>query len=133
MNAARLTRRWQEAAGDPARMVEALMDEINDPATGLVTRDFLRAELAQIREEIATLRGELRSEIAGVRGEIAAVRGEIAAVRAEIWRIVPTGVRSADCPGRDHGDDPRPGAPLSRAAGPGLRRRAGARTPLIIR
>jgi hypothetical protein len=42
MNAARLTGRWQEAAGDPARMVEALVDEINDPATGLVTRDFLR-------------------------------------------------------------------------------------------
>jgi hypothetical protein len=49
----------QEAAGDPARMVEALVDEINDPATGLVTRDFLRAELAEIRGEIATLRGEL--------------------------------------------------------------------------
>ena len=64
MNAARLTRRWQEAAGDPARMVEALVDEINDPATGLVTRDFLRAELAQVREEIATLRGELISSIA---------------------------------------------------------------------
>jgi hypothetical protein len=58
MHAARLTRRWQEAAGDPARMVEARVDEINDPATGLVTRDFLRAGLAQIREEIATLRGE---------------------------------------------------------------------------
>ena len=37
MNAARLTRRWQEAAGDPARMVEARVDEINDPATVLVT------------------------------------------------------------------------------------------------
>jgi hypothetical protein len=83
MNAARLTRRWQEAAGDPARMVEALVDEINDPATGLVTRDFLRAELAQVREELATLRGELRSEIAAVRGEITAVRGEI-------WRVVLT-------------------------------------------
>jgi chromosome segregation ATPase len=108
MNAARLTRRWQEAAGDPARMVEALVDEINDPATGLVTRDFLRAELAQVREELAALRGELRSEItavrgeiigirgelrseiAAVRGEIAAVRGEIAAVRGEIWRVVLT-------------------------------------------
>ena len=64
MNAARLPRRRQEAAGDPARMVEALVDEINDPATGLVTRDFLRAELAQVREEIATLRGELISSIA---------------------------------------------------------------------
>ena len=50
MNAARLTRRWQEAAGDPARMVEALVDEINDPATGLVTRDFLHAELTQSRD-----------------------------------------------------------------------------------
>jgi hypothetical protein len=69
MNAARLTRRWQEAAGDPARMVEALVEEINDPATGLVTRDFLRAELAQVREELATLRGELRSEIIAVGGE----------------------------------------------------------------
>jgi hypothetical protein len=48
MNAARFTRRWQEAAGDPARMIEALIDEINDPATGLVTRDFLRAELAEL-------------------------------------------------------------------------------------
>jgi hypothetical protein len=77
MNAARLTRRWQDAAGDPARMVEALVDEINDPATGLVTRDFLRAEFAQLRGEIATLRGELRSEIAAVRGAIAGVLGEI--------------------------------------------------------
>jgi hypothetical protein len=105
MNAARLTRRWQEAAGDPARMVEALVDEINDPATGLVTRDFLRAELAQVREEIATLRGELKSEITAIRSElkseltsvrgelrseIATVRGEIAAVRGEIWRVVLT-------------------------------------------
>ena len=30
MNAARLTRRWQEAAGDPARMVEALCEEIEE-------------------------------------------------------------------------------------------------------
>ena len=48
-------------------MVESV-DEINDPATGLVTRDFLRAELAQVREEIATLRGELvRSRISDIR------------------------------------------------------------------
>jgi hypothetical protein len=105
MNAARLTRRWQEAAGDPARMVEAPVDEINDPATALVTRDFLRAELAQVREEIAALRGELKSELTAVRGElrseitavrgelkseIAAVRGEITGVRGEIWRVVLT-------------------------------------------
>ena len=70
MNAARLTRRWHEAAGDPARMVEARVDEINDPATGLVTRDFLRAELAQVREEIATLRGEMVSSIAQLEGRL---------------------------------------------------------------
>jgi hypothetical protein len=70
VNAARLTRRWQEAAGDPARMVEALVDEINDPATGLVTRDFLRAELAQVREEIATLRGEMVSSIAQLESRL---------------------------------------------------------------
>ena len=70
MNAARLTRRWQEAAGDPARMVEALVDEINDPATGLVTRDFLRAELAQVRTELATLRGETISAIAEVKSRL---------------------------------------------------------------
>lgn len=60
MNAARLTRRWQEAAGDPARMVEALVDEINDPATGLVTRDFLRVELTQIRDVSARFGPEPR-------------------------------------------------------------------------
>jgi hypothetical protein len=81
MNAARLTRRWQEAAGDPARMAEALVDEIDDPATGLVSRDFLRAELAQVREEIVTLRGELSSEIAGLRGELSS---EIASLRGEL-------------------------------------------------
>jgi hypothetical protein len=91
MNAARLTRRWHEAAGDPARMV----DEISDPATALVTREFVRAKRAGVREELASLRGEPRSEIAGVRRElrpeIAAMRGEIAAVRGDIWRVVLTG------------------------------------------
>ena len=70
MNAARLTRRWQEAAGDPARMDKALVDEIDDPSTGLVTRDFLRAELAQVREEIATLRGETISAIAQLESRL---------------------------------------------------------------
>jgi len=69
MNVASLTRHWQEAAGDPARMVEALV-EIDDPATGLVTRDFLRAGLAQVREEIATLRGELISSIAQLESRL---------------------------------------------------------------
>jgi hypothetical protein len=70
VNAARLARRWQEAAGDPTRMAEALVEEIEDPATGLVTRDFLRAELAQVRAEIAQLRGETTSSIAQLEGRL---------------------------------------------------------------
>ena len=86
MNAARLTRRWQEAAGDPARMAEALVDEIEDPATGLVTRDFLRAELAQVRGEIAQLRGELTSSIAQLRGE---TTSSIAQLESRLtWRMI---------------------------------------------
>ncbi len=75
-------------------MAEALVDEIDDPVTGLVSRDFLRAELAQVREEIVTLRGELTSEIAGLRGELrsefAGLRTEVAGVKGDIWRIVLT-------------------------------------------
>jgi len=33
-------------------MAEALADEIDDPATGLVSRDFLRAELAQLETRL---------------------------------------------------------------------------------
>ena len=36
----------------------------------LVTRDFLRAELAQVREEIATLRGEMVSSIAQLESRL---------------------------------------------------------------
>jgi len=70
VNAARLARRWEEAAGDPTRMAEALVEEIEDPATGLVTRDFLRAELAQVRGEIAQLRGETTSSIAQLESRL---------------------------------------------------------------
>jgi len=41
-NGARLVRRWQEAAGDPARMAEALIDELDLSAA--------RAEQARLRE-----------------------------------------------------------------------------------
>jgi len=97
VNAARLARRWEEAAGDPTRMAEALVQEIEDPATGLVTRDFLRAELAQVRGEIAQLRGEMTSSIAQLRGEmtssVAQLRGETTSSIAQLesrltWRMV---------------------------------------------
>ena len=59
MNAARLARRWQEAGEDRAAMAEALVDEIDHPDTGLVSRDFLRAELQTLRTGLETLRADL--------------------------------------------------------------------------
>ena len=40
-------------------MAEALVDEIDHPDTGLVSRDFLRAELQTLRTELQTLRADL--------------------------------------------------------------------------
>ncbi|HEX6111783.1 MAG TPA: hypothetical protein VFZ10_05710 [Geminicoccaceae bacterium] len=79
MNAARLTRRWQEAACDPARMVEALVDKINDPATGLVTRDFLRAELAE-------LEGRLTCRFVSLSGVQVVVVGILVTILFQILR-----------------------------------------------
>ena len=54
MNAARLTRRWQEAAGDPALMAEALCDEIEARrAAGQVVRIANGARLARRWREAA--------------------------------------------------------------------------------
>ena len=50
-------------------MAEALVDEIDHPDTGLVSRDFLRAELQTLRTELQTLRADLIGTI---------------------WRVVPT-------------------------------------------
>ena len=69
MNAARLARRWQEAGENRVAMAEALVDEIDHPDTGLVSRDFLRAELHTLRAELQTLRADLIGTI---------------------WRVVPT-------------------------------------------
>jgi hypothetical protein len=67
---------------------EAMLSQF--PARDLdepVTKEFVRAEIADVRAEIEALRGELHVEIAGVRGEIDALRGElhveIAGVRGE--------------------------------------------------
>ncbi len=59
MNAARLARRWQDAGEDRLAMAEALVDEIDHPDTGLVSRDFLRAELQTLRTELGGLRADL--------------------------------------------------------------------------
>jgi hypothetical protein len=47
MNTARLARKWNEAKGHDAEMAEALGDEIDDPAAGLVTRDYLDKRFAE--------------------------------------------------------------------------------------
>jgi len=47
MNSARLARKWTEAQGDYGRMAEALGEEIDDPAAGLVTRDYLDERFAE--------------------------------------------------------------------------------------
>ena len=40
-------------------MAEALVDEIDHPDTGLVSRDFPRAELQALRTELEKLRADL--------------------------------------------------------------------------
>ena len=59
MNAARLARRWQDAGENRLAMAEALVDEIDHPDTGLVSRDFLRAELHTLRSELGGLRADM--------------------------------------------------------------------------
>ena len=64
----------------------ALMSEFPaSEADELVTKQFLRAELAltrgELRSELAALRGELRSEIASLRADVG---GEIGSLRTEM-------------------------------------------------
>ena len=69
-------------------VTEALMAEF--PARDgdeLVTKDFLRAELAEVRSEISGLRGEF----AGLRGEFADLRSDVASLRSDLM-IRLTGV-----------------------------------------
>ena len=47
MNTARLARKWAESAGDYAQMLEALGEQIDDLAAGLVTRYYLDKRLAE--------------------------------------------------------------------------------------
>jgi uncharacterized small protein (DUF1192 family) len=74
MNAARLSRKWADAGGDPGLMAEALADEIDDPASGLVSRDHLDMRLAELRGEMdrrfTELRGEMELRFAELRGEM---------------------------------------------------------------
>ena len=69
--------------GDDA--AEALMAQF--PATEgdqLVTRDYLRAELAEVRTEIAGVESRLRSDFGDLRAEFADLRAEFAELRGEV-------------------------------------------------
>jgi hypothetical protein len=63
MNAARLTRKWTDAKGDPTLMAEALADEINDPAAGLVSRDHLDMRIAELQGQMDRRFTELQGQI----------------------------------------------------------------------
>ena len=63
MNAARLTRKWTDAGGDPSLMAEALADEINDPAAGLVSRDHLDTRVAELQGQVDRRFAELQGQM----------------------------------------------------------------------
>jgi hypothetical protein len=75
MNSARLAGKWTESGGDYAQMAEALGEEIDDPAAGLVTRDYLDMRLAQfdkrfveVERRIAEFEARFTWKIIGLLG-----------------------------------------------------------------
>ena len=67
MNAARLARRWQDAGEDRLAMAEALVDEIDHPDTGLVSRDFLRAEIQTLRADLVATTWRIVLTVFGIQ------------------------------------------------------------------
>ncbi|HYZ26686.1 MAG TPA: hypothetical protein VE597_07245 [Geminicoccaceae bacterium] len=86
MNAARLARKWSDAKGDPALMAEALAEEIDDPATGLVTRDFLRSELAQLETRLVGIETQLEARLAGIETQLGTRIAELET--RLLWRLI---------------------------------------------
>jgi hypothetical protein len=68
MNTARLARKWTEAHGDYGRMAEALGEEIEDPAAGLVTRDYLDVRFAEFEKRLAEFEARFTWKIVGLLG-----------------------------------------------------------------
>jgi len=90
MNAARLTRKWTDAGGDPSLMAEALADEINDPAAGLVSRDHLDTRIAELQGQMdrrfAKLQGQMDRRFAESQAWLERRLGEHA--MATTWRML---------------------------------------------
>jgi F0F1-type ATP synthase membrane subunit b/b' len=75
-----------EAAGIPRPHAEAIAKGLSDLVEKeLVTRDFLRSELAALRaelkSELAALRAEIKSELAALRAEL---KSDLATLRSEV-------------------------------------------------
>lgn len=69
---------------------KAIKEELEEKLKSeLATKDFVRAEINQVRTEIAEAKQELKVEIAEVRTEIAESQ------RKQMWLIISTGVMSA--------------------------------------
>lgn len=78
-------------------MAEALVDEIEDPATGLVTRDFLRSELARLETRLVGIESQLGTRIAELESRlgtrIAGLESQLGTGIAELetrllWRLI---------------------------------------------
>ena len=63
MNAARLGRLLSEAGDDRGRWAEAICDEILDPSTGLVSRDYLDRRFAEFETKFAQLETKLTRSV----------------------------------------------------------------------
>ncbi|WP_416825922.1 hypothetical protein [Helicobacter ganmani] len=69
---------------------KAIKEELEEKLKSeLATKDFVRAEINQVRTEIAEAKQELKLEIAGVRTEMSESQ------KKQMWLIVSTGVMSA--------------------------------------
>lgn len=79
-----------EIANKQAINATAIREELEERLKNeLATKDFVRAEINQVRTEIAEAKQELKVEIAEVRTEIAESH------RKQMWLIISTGVISA--------------------------------------
>ncbi len=63
MNAARLGRLLVEAGDDRGRWAEVICDEITDPSSGLVTRDYLDKRFATAEAHLERRLGELEGRM----------------------------------------------------------------------
>ncbi|WDL73841.1 hypothetical protein [Helicobacter winghamensis] len=79
-----------EIANKQAINATAIREELEERLKNeLATKDFVRAEINQVRTEIAEAKQELKVEIAEVRTEISESH------RKQMWLIISTGVISA--------------------------------------